>query len=507
MAVEQVQWPEDVPFTSIPITSFDAGTTSDVLTLRIFSDRNDPGSGVVRRDNFFSVVIQDPGNPLVKLTNGIAPLDQKWTEVRFTDSEPTLEPFVTAFTSIGSDAILRFPELLADTWRQVEIRFRVPSYATTLPYTFFFQIHTGERAFALGGVQGIDTERGVLHGFRDHRNHFFTSGGQVTASAIPDDFINIARGRMVFNGAYQGWEDTTEQIDDFDGDVAPVQLAIGESYWLMVSRDYDGLTSSVDLVKGLLGSPPVKPALPDPLNFLWTAYAQIHYNAGGPPAIDDADIEMTENWRHFYHRQLGGLDIILYGGDAVFANSWVAVGGPENLTLTANTTNRVWLNKDGSYLITTGTSPLPPEQTSDLLYEFVTDPTQITSVLDGRNFQGQVRSLILRGPCPVVVGIIDDHLRFDQEFYLYNVAVQLDDNPGAGTDSVFDIEIDGVSVFPDVGLRPAILPLTGRTVSSVPDLGYTLIRRDSVIEFKSIQYSGGVLPPGTAKCILTFMRV
>jgi len=141
--VEQILWPDDVPFTGIPIPNFEAGVVSDITSVRIFNDRNDPATGSVLKDMHFSVANLDPDDPSIRLTSGIAPMDQLWPEVRFVDASSNIELHVTEWIRIGASSIITFPSMIADSWRQLEIRYRPPSYALTNPYAFFFFVHVG----------------------------------------------------------------------------------------------------------------------------------------------------------------------------------------------------------------------------------------------------------------------------------------------------------------------------------------------------------------------------
>lgn len=415
MAVEQVLWPDDTPFTGIPIPNFEGGLVSDITTVRVFNDRNDPGSGSVLRNNFMQLAALNPSVPTEMIQSGIAPLDQLWGEIRFVDYSSNIDPYVTDWFRVGNTSVLPFPTMIADSFRTFELRFRPPSYAKTNPYTFLTLVHTSETAVGIPGP-GIDIHRGVITGFGDHRQTVFVNDGRVTASPLPDDVINVDAGAMIYQGTEIIFIAEPQTIDQFDGNSE--ELEIGEAYILEVTRDSLG---SIVINKGFRDVTPLPPARP--LDELFESSIRVDFvGVATPPIIDDSDITNTEVYGQHYTRVLSGLTIRIYGGAVLSSGTWRPVQGSVDFVLTPSTTNYLWSRADGTFSITLDASL--PDTSSDLLYQYDTDATDVTLIDDMRK-------------------LIDEIPKQDENNPYAAMAFS---NPGGGGGPHIDITVEGVFV-------------------------------------------------------------
>jgi len=373
--VEQLLWPDDVEYKDVPIGNFQAGQDSDIHTVRIYVDRDDAGTGAVLKHNSFSMAIQDPSDPLNSLISQVAPMDGLWPQVRFVDASSNIEPYNTVWTRLGTSSILPFKEMVADSWRELEIKQTPPSYSTSNPYTFQTFIHTNETAFGLQGPT-VDIHNGIITGIGDARQSYLIAGGQVTASVIPDDFIQVELTEEITKGAHIITPLDLLQITDLDGNTIPEALEIGESYIIVLSRN----NGVLEILKGLRSDSPVVPDTP--IDNIFQASILVDYT-GGVPIIGQEDITMTKYWSHFYAIEQGGLTLRIHGGDMASSGTWKHRFEHEDLELFDDSINYIWLTSSGDFLIVQD-DDAHPSLSANLLYEITTDLGIITLNIDRR---------------------------------------------------------------------------------------------------------------------------
>lgn len=501
MAVTQVVWPDDVPFQGTQIPNFQAGQTSGEITVRLYVDRDEPLTGTVLPNGKVAIGADDPSNPGSIVANNVAPLDELWTEVRFTaDSSATIAPFETEWTKLGTSAVLAFPEMVADSYRTFQIRWKPPSYATSFPYIIYTLIHSNSRATGIVGPT-VDLSRGIVDGYRDDRITRLIVGGEVLAAAIPDDTITVTRGHMQHEGDYVGYPQQVYTIDDTDfNDDA---LLVGESYWLMVTKD---ATGNDVLTKGVKDVAPDKPSLPvqGVGQEVWLAYVNVDYT-GGAPVINPSDIELSRIRGHHELRTVpGDLTGYVSGGEIISAGTFKQAIEESPVAFPPNTTSYVWNRADGYY--TVEATAAKPDAVSDLLYEVTTDGLEVTSVVDRREFYTPCSSLELYGDIPNSPGVIDEILYSYGCMIVLKVIVEMSNGTGNVQDTIFDIEVDGTSIYPNPLIddtRPRIAFGSTEGIDSDNLHAIGVIPEGSRVTFRTVQQANGI-PPSFAKARIYF---
>src|SRR5215208_6835417 len=114
----------------LPIIGFEAGQDTEVITLDVWQDRDNP----LGQDEYGILLViqtEDPTAPGTFLSSGVPPQDELWWQMRVVGNlnadRPDQQPFLTAWQPAGAYAGLLVPTLLAGGGRRIEIKGRPPS--------------------------------------------------------------------------------------------------------------------------------------------------------------------------------------------------------------------------------------------------------------------------------------------------------------------------------------------------------------------------------------------
>ncbi len=402
------------------------------------------------------VLARDPGETYF-LAAGRPYLDGRWFEARLTGSVGGVVAIATAWTPLGAGAALALPDLPRDAAVVVEVRLNVPMTGAPEdgPIAIEAILRTFDQAAIPAGWGLSDaTCDGVLAGIGDGSFSGLLVGADVAQAGTPDNTVEAPYFAGVDAGVPYGLAAETLTLSNLDG--ASASLASGQSYIALLSVSADGWT----VTKGLKAASPEKPTLPageEPV-----AYVTVPFSA----VITDAEIE--NSWSACrYKLTTAGLIGTLGPGQTLVDNSLQRHTYPQTVSLTASSTNRLWMTRAGTVAKTV--TAAPPAPRSLLLYEVDTDGSGVTAIRDRRIMVGprSMRMVLaflqeLAEGDPSTLEMVDGNrdLLLDPEFLGGVALTDPGDTPTAGeTRADLQFAAPGeawASVFPDADAMPAV---------------------------------------------------
>lgn len=225
----------------------------------------------------------------------------------------------------------------------------------------------------------------MIPGYRNETRRRIARGLGITASGA--DTVQLDRGAFDYDGSRKFVAQSTSAAIS-QQDSASAALASGESYYITVSINSSGTTT---LTKGTKSATPTKPAVPS--NEILRGYIRVHYQSGGTSVIATADVDTTAVVRGDYYVEAGtGLAVKIHGGDAIStSDTYRWHEATTTLSVTASSTNYVWLLSEGNFQATTTSAT--PEAGADLIATAVTDASTVTSVTQKQTYLHKAQTL------------------------------------------------------------------------------------------------------------------
>ena len=320
-----------------------------------------------------SLVYQDKGTPVT---------DERWGRVQITSLDQSgtagQDPGLGIAQVVGSFTPAFFPDLLAGNAIFFDLYLYQPSSSSSDgAVSIGLYIPEPQTAWPVPlGVSSVAT--GIETLVNRACRPFAISGLRLTASGSPDGNVHVSAA-----GPGGSWNDNgTERTDSSartqalsQNDGASVALGAGESYWAGITRGSS--TTTVNVTKGLKGTSPVKPVLPYETLCGWV---QVNYGVSGS-VIHTADISGDPAYGRLFAEATTGLGIRVYEGFSLIDGMY-QTHRTEDLVLTDNATNEIWMGRDG--LLAQTTSTTPPSVCALHLWTFTTVSGAITGDTDPR---------------------------------------------------------------------------------------------------------------------------
>jgi len=369
-------------FTFGGTTPLIGGTPSDAQRLDVHNNRGGTGADTFKdiKVQALAMVTVSPGVERAQ-ASGHDAVDERWIEIRrVAGINRTMT--VTDWTPIGASAWLEVPDLGNDEGAQHEIRVNPPPNADVADVSIVFRVFSS-RAEAIGLGHSATHGDGVLSRSGDTTvseiivcsgDVLENPGGANNQVKIPD----LVWDRV---GSRHSLLTHLATIDGNDGN--SVALASGEEYWCTLSLGA-GVIAQTKSAKGV--ALPVTSRVAPPAGNVLLAYVLRGFDA----VINTAEI--TNAWivSRFGFSSVG-LTANIGPGMALVDNRLVSRTGDEGepISLSASSTNYLWLVPTGGLQKTTSSSPPTPQ--SYLLYVATTNGSTVTAVEDKRGFLGRRR--------------------------------------------------------------------------------------------------------------------
>jgi hypothetical protein len=464
---------------------------------------NDPGN--TGADPLIGNIIaqfRDGGSGPYK-TAGTEWADRHVVEIRITGGI-NFTPALTGWQPLGADAVLELPELAPEEGLVFELRLNPPGDLAdpTEEVALGVDPRTSTPAPGSGDAVGV----GVLTGLHDPRlSYLARMVGDVVQNPGGAD-LDVEVQTLVWIGSGEIYSQHRQLVSHTAAGAADEKLV------LVVAQD-DGTLAVVD------GPDETPPAVTEP-----------SVPAGASPLalvrVDDSgvilDADITQRW--VPELGLFALDtspafpsVGLSRGRALVDSAIVSKLLASTLNLETNQTNSVWLQRDGSFAVTTDTSQPAPR--SLLLYELVTDGVSITTTRDRREliggilqelvfrWEGVLTTLNLRGallasgrkarmlPLAGIVANVDE-ASTDATGGQVRFQIKVDDGAGGAVASI----LQSGEEEPTIAFDSA----TQRTTTAIPTtMTFPPLTRFEV-DIQELP-TGGIDPPDGATLVLQFL--
>lgn len=399
---------------------------------------------------------RDPGETYY-LAAGRPYLDGRWIEARIIGALGDAIAVSTAWTPLGAGGALALPDLPRDSAIKIETRLNVPMAGTPeegpVAIEVLFRVFDQPAIPTGWGLSDAGCD-GVLSGLGDGNFSGILVGGNVAEAGTPDNTVEVPYVAGIDAGVPYGLAADSLTLSNLDG--ASAALASGQSYIALLSVSVDGWT----VTKGLKGASPEKPILPageEPV-----AYVTVPYSA----VITDAEVENAWTATR-YKLTAAGFVGTLGSGQTLVDNSLQRHTYPQTVSLTASSTNWVWMTRAGTVAKTT--TAAPPAPRSLLLYEVDTDGSGVTAIRDRRLMVGpRPMRMVLAFLQELAEGdlstldMVDGNrdLLLDPEFLGALALTDPGDTPTA-SETRADLQFAApgetwASIFPDAAFMPAV---------------------------------------------------
>jgi hypothetical protein len=420
--------------TSLTFTGIIPGAATDAQELWLYNGKGE-GDRDAGRGLRLLVSARIPGGPAF-LAAGEPYLDERWIEARVVGAVGEARVALTAWIALGSGAALPLLDLPTDSAHKVEWRVNAPASANIAAVEVRIDV-VDHPAIPAGYGLSDACPDGVLMGIGDGSFTALVVGGDVTESDTPADTIEVPYLAGIFAGIPLGVAAHQEALDDEDS--AAAALVSGEAYRAYVTLAATG----VEIVKGVKASSgsaelPALPAGYEPIADVLREFDGI---------INASDITQLRTAGR-YAAVTSGLIVTLGPGACVVENAAIRHTFPTSITLTASSTNRVWMTRTGSLAKTTTAAPPTGNPRALLLYEFDADGSGVTATRDRRLFIGpRLRKMRFRWGGELMAGDGSGAEGADsRDLYLdpERTAIAVLDDQGTGTtddETRFDIKI------------------------------------------------------------------
>ncbi len=277
---------------------------------------------------------------------------------------------------VGAGAPLPVPQLAQDKGVKWSVRLSAPGGAKEATKEIEPRIEESKADATSIGISE-SAGFGIYAGLRDKAITYQVAGGAITEDSPQSRDVKLPNLAWVARG---------KPYAVLAQDVTLAVAASGKERFDLLSLAADG--SGVIVTAGAEVTAPAadsdKPALP--AGNLPLCYVRI--NDGAVEAnIVDADIEQAWALSLYALSSTSLTATIARGPHAIIQNAMTRNLVSQNATLTASSTNYIWLRRDGSLEVTVN-DPVPPQAGSLLLWEADTDGSSVTASRDRRHLIG-----------------------------------------------------------------------------------------------------------------------
>lgn len=373
--------------TAAPQIAGSAGAPGTALQLQLWNDKDESGADPFPASQLFGYArLTTSGQPLV---TGAPLVDRRMVEVRITGGLGGKSVPAGAWTPLGTGSYLAIPSLSSGEGVSLEFRLYGPGDAQGANVYLVTALFTSPSSPIGPGIPEI-IGNGIYLGIGDPLTSSVLFGEDVVENpAGADGQVQIGTFVWLASGVVRTYHAALSSI---------AASTTGMNRYVLVSLDDDGTITLTDgdEVAGAL----TDDDRPDtPAGEIPVAYIQRDDGA----SIVDADITNIYTVSSF-HLSHSGLSVTVGPGRALVDNALIHTQSSQSVTLTALSTNSLWLLRDGQLSITT--TGLPPTGTRPLLLaEYVTDASTVTAFHDRRRFIGfRLHTLRLEWPGTLVTG-------------------------------------------------------------------------------------------------------
>ncbi|OHD17920.1 MAG: hypothetical protein A2Y38_13290 [Spirochaetes bacterium GWB1_59_5] len=373
-----LQSDDATPAGTLSFTSLIPGTPSAAQTVHLW---NGQGDATVEdaTELLLTALQRDPGETDWEQDGSLAAL--RWVEIRAVGQAGTgISAQTTPWTPVGRNRYLSLMAIPGDCTRYLEVRVNVPAGAGTQDLEVLIRPYYAEPAQPIESGHYESGANGVRNGIGDTTFSALLSGGAITPNAPADDKVDIADLIWIHEGVPKAKLLHELTISNLDKNAAA--LVAGEAYWNTLSA---GSGATITETKSAKGTAPLATSLREavPDGELLVGYVHRDFDA----AIAAGDIYQEDKLLGCYaYQSASGLVATLGPGHAIVDNTLIRHDRTQTATLTAASTNRIWLLPSGGLGITT--TAAAPTDRALLLWELVTDGSTVTSSVDRRLWLG-----------------------------------------------------------------------------------------------------------------------
>ena len=408
--------------------SADPGAEGTAETVRLYNSFAGAG-GVDPLQDARLIVLVEPSPGAAPVASGVEALDRYFVEARIVSGLGGLSVTATGWTKLGPGANLLLPPSIASgEGVELELRYAPAPDAQASSVALLFSVVAG--VAVADDAASMESGGGIVLGVGDGETALVVSGtATVEDGGGPSGSVQVGPFVWIYDGVPYSYP---QQL------VALTPAASGEQRYDLLSLSAGTLTvtSGAETASALTDDD--KPAIPT--GHLAVAYVEVD----DASTITTADIE--DAWlASLYAWSDSGLTATFGPGPVALAGSVIVYHSvSQSVTLTASSTNSVWLTPAGVFAVTSdGTSP---QSGSVLLWEATTDGSGVTATRDLRRFAGgRVERVVFAWSGTLSAAAERYGIAPQRDTYIVPIRglrAALGD-PGTGTgQTAFDLEVD-----------------------------------------------------------------
>lgn len=359
------------------------GTPTSATRVHLWLDKGTAGSEAHGIAGWPEV--EYPASSGTWISSGHPALDEGWFQAAVVSGVNTANdkrfviPNGTTYRVVKTSKPLEIGDLYGNTAVYIDVRVTAPLDASAATFSWRFRITSD--VVVQSTDRGIPC--GVIRGMGDTTQWDWITAPVITATGTPDDKVHGS-----FHSA--NWYGLFKQrcyVDDLtlnQNDGASSALTTGQAYIALISRSSD-FSTALTVTKGTrtTAAAAVAPALPAGNKPVATVKVAYHATAS---VINTSDITnlAVDGWARVTAGT--GLQAVVGAFRIQMPGSLVALPYTQTVALTASSTNRIWINTDGTTSVVT-TDDNPPYVGSEWIANAVTDGSGVTSVVDKRRFE------------------------------------------------------------------------------------------------------------------------
>lgn len=360
-------------------------------------------------------------------------LTRRAVEVRIPPGTPGIAQ--TSWRALGKGVAISLPDIPQNTYVPVGVRVNAPAGISRVDVEVSLQV-SSQLSAPMGDGFAAQGLAGILSGVRDgEASGVYQIGGTVAPSGPPDNIVNFPSVGWLSLGVPYALPAGTEALDGNDGSASA--LVAGEAYYAAVTLGAGART----VTKGDKATLPLSDDdKPDPPagELLW-AWVIREFDA----IIDTTEIDEVLT-AGMWALSTSGLTATIApaGPGAIVGDRLVTSVTPVDLTMTASSTNYLWVRPDGSHSVTTTSDP--PEPRALLVWEVDTGGSGETARRDRRVWLPEPSRMSFVFD-ETLTGTLNRYAAVEAgpDRYLLPVDGQVSaavfDNPGSAASSDFDV--------------------------------------------------------------------
>jgi len=366
----------DATISTPPVFSgVEGGTPSTAQEFHIWNDLGG-GASPTATNLSVSVLAKDAGDPDF-LACGHEFVDRQYFEARILNGLGGLSASTGPWVDLGCPgAKLELPEIPSGEGVAIEVRVSAPSDAPTAQYSPLLRLNN-TTAQSLGSA-GEAVGDGILVGAGGRAELMAISGDVVENPGGADDEIQTPHFIWRAGGNTWAQQEQLVELDQDDGDSAT--LAAGEAYYAILYGASDG---TLAIAKGSKATAPLsvsdEPAIPNDGVPLCRALVD---DSG---VISDSEIDQRHELGAFGFTGTT-LTVTIGPGVGIVRSKLAEIQSETQVSLTASSTNYVWLTSNGVLSVTTTSAE--PSEGGKLLWVATTDSSNVTALEDRRAIGG-----------------------------------------------------------------------------------------------------------------------